>query len=127
MDELEREESLLALAEDRLSEKEEGLRKVARLKGRRLARQTVEKIDTVFSPKKLNPDDAKVIFNPIDYIVFNGMKQPGGHIKNIILLDGQAKKESHPNVQRSIKRAVAKRYYEWQTLRIRDSGQIEVV
>ena len=33
----------------------------------------INKIDRVFTPLKLSSNDAKVILNPIDYVVFNGM------------------------------------------------------
>ena len=84
----------------------------------------MKKIDPIFSPRKLNPDDAKVIFHPIDYIVFNGMKAPEP-IKNIILLDRQAKDGNHRALQRSIEKVVEKENYEWQTLRILEDGKIK--
>lgn len=34
----------------------------------------MKQVDKVIHPQKLNPDDAKVIFHPVDYAVFNGMK-----------------------------------------------------
>ena len=73
----------------------------------------------------LNPDDAKVIFHPIDYIVFNGMKAPDP-IKNIILLDRQAKGTDHRSLQKSIGRVIEHENYEWQTLRVQEDGKIKV-
>ena len=42
---------------------------------------------------KTNPDDAKVIFHPVDFVVFNGMKagSNGDALKSIILLDSEKK------------------------------------
>jgi predicted Holliday junction resolvase-like endonuclease len=48
------------------------------------------------------PDDAKIIFHPIDYVVFDGMKKES--IKNIILLDRQEKGTDHRALQRSIEK-----------------------
>lgn len=112
-------------AEIRLDTKEEELRERAREKGRRLARLAIRKIDPIFTPRKLNPDDAKVIFHPIDYIVFNGMKN-AETIKNIVLLDRQAKQANQRSVQRSIERVVERGNYEWLTLRVQESGRIKV-
>ena len=109
----------------KLDEKEEGLREKAREKGRQLAQKAIKKIDPVFTPRKLNPDDAKVIFHPIDYIVFNGMKAPDP-IKNIILLDRQAKGTDHRSLQKSIGRVIEHENYEWQTLRVQEDGKIKV-
>jgi predicted Holliday junction resolvase-like endonuclease len=75
--------------------------------------------------RKLNPDDAKVIFHPIHYIVFNGMKAPEP-IKNIILLDRKEKGKDHRGLQRSIEKVVEHENYEWQTLRVQEDGKIKV-
>ena len=109
----------------KLDEKEEGLREKAREKGRQLAQKAIRKIDPVFTPRKLNPDDAEVIFHPIDYIVFNGMKAPEP-IKNIILLDRQAIGTDHRSLQKSIGRVIEHENYEWQTLRVQEDGKIKV-
>jgi predicted Holliday junction resolvase-like endonuclease len=109
----------------KLDEKEEGLREKAREKGRQLAQKAIRKIDSIFTPRKLNPDDAKVIFHPIDYIVFNGMKSPAS-MKNIVLLDRELKGTSHRSVQRSIERVIEKENYEWQTLHVQEDGKIKV-
>jgi predicted Holliday junction resolvase-like endonuclease len=82
----------------------------------------VKKIDKIFQPLKLNPDDSKVIFHPVDYIVFNGMK--AGQMKNLILLD-KAKGNKGKRLQESIQKVVEKRNYEWITLRVEDNGNIK--
>lgn len=123
LDKIERKEIKLYEAEEKLRDKEEELREKAREKGRKLALQTVRKIDGVFTPRKLNPDDAKVLFHPIDYVVFNGMKDSDS-IKNIILLDRTAKENRV--TQRSIEKTIERGNYEWQTLRIEANGKIKI-
>ena len=71
-------------AEEKLDEKEETIREKARIVGRSEATKMVRKIDKIFHPLKLNPDDSKVIFHPVDYIVFNGMKT--GKMKNFRII-----------------------------------------
>jgi predicted Holliday junction resolvase-like endonuclease len=110
---------------EKLDEKEEELRESAREKGRRQAQRVIRRIDPVFTPRKLDPDDAKVIFHPIDYIVFNGMKK-GTSMRNIVLLDRQEKGKSHRSLQRSIERVVERENYEWQTMRVQEDGKIKV-
>jgi predicted Holliday junction resolvase-like endonuclease len=73
-DELDHESDRLDRIEERLDEKEEQLRETARKKGRTQALHTIKRLDPVFTPRNLNPDDAKVLFHPVDYIVFDGMK-----------------------------------------------------
>src|SRR5688572_19431564 len=64
--------------EVKLQEKIDIARIIAREAGRRSADKHVRKIDPVFSPLKLNPNDAKVIFHPIDFLVFRGMNSNSG-------------------------------------------------
>jgi predicted Holliday junction resolvase-like endonuclease len=123
MDKITLEENRLDGLEEKLDEKKKNLQERAREAGRKLAQRAVKKIDPVFTPHKLNPDDAKVIFHPIDYVVFDGMKKES--IKNIILLDRQEKGADHRALQRSIEKVVERENYEWQTLRVQEDGKIK--
>jgi predicted Holliday junction resolvase-like endonuclease len=125
MDKIDSENERINKAEEKLEEEKEEIREKAREKGRKLAQLAVKKIDPIFTPRKLNPDDAKVIFHPIDYIVFNGMKERES-IKNIILLDRQEKGTDHRALQRSIEKVVEHENYEWQTLRVQEDGKIKL-
>jgi len=125
MDKIKLENERLDKVEERLEERKDELREKAREKGRKLAQLRVKKVDPIFTPRKLNPDDAKVIFHPIDYIVFNGMKEAES-IKNIILLDRKEKGTDHRTLQRSIERVVERENYEWQTMRVQEDGKIKV-
>jgi len=124
MDKIDIENDRLKRSKERLLEMEDKIREKARLEGRRLANRILRKIDPVFTPRKLNPDDAKVIFHPIDYIVFNGMKK-NKSIKNIILLDRQTKKGEEKKIQKSVEKVIEKENYEWQTLRIQENSEIK--
>jgi predicted Holliday junction resolvase-like endonuclease len=85
LQQIEAAQTKISKAEEKLDEKEETIREKARIAGRSEATKMVRKIDKIFHPLKLNPDDSKVIFHPVDYIVFNGMKT--GQMKNLILMD----------------------------------------
>ena len=124
MDNIDSEADRLGAAEERLDHKEKALRTKARDVGRRRAVKIIRKIDRIFTPRKLNPDDAKVVLHPIDYIVFNGMNHPAA-MKNVVLLDRQSDSSEHRQLQRSIERTIEKGNYEWVTLRIGQDGSIE--
>ena len=115
-------QSRINKAEKKLNEKEETIRENARISGRNEANKIVKKIDKIFHPLKLNPDDSKVIFHPVDYIVFNGMK--AGQMENLILLD-KAIGDADKKLQESIQKVVEKQNYEWITLRVEDNGNIK--
>ena len=129
LDEIDSQERKLDAAEVRLEEREGQLRSKAREIGRKLADRIVRKIDTVFKPLRLNPDDSKVIFHPIDYVVFNGMNSTAdgikmqGPIQNITFLDRKTKGRQS-EIQKSIQQVVEAEKYEWQTLTVQDDGKI---
>ncbi len=125
MDEINKEKDKLTELEGKLEEKKGELQEKAREKGRKLAKKAIKKIDPVFAPRKLNADDAKVIFHPIDYIVFKGMKDRGS-IERILLLDREAKDSNHRAIQKSIEKVVERENYEWQTMRVQEDGEIKV-
>ncbi|MEW6229673.1 MAG: Holliday junction resolvase-like protein, partial [Bacillota bacterium] len=105
MDRLEAAASRLAVAEERLGDREESLREAGRRQGRRLAQALARKLDAVFTPRRLDPDDAKVLFHPVDYLVFKGMKS-GPSISDLIFLDRETRDSDHRQVQRSIEKVI---------------------
>jgi len=123
MDELTAELERIDKLEERIREQEKELREKAREQGRKKASRSVRRIDPVFTPRKLNPDDAKVVFHPIDYVVFNGMKAKAS-VKNIILLDQYSKSRDRRAIQSSMKNAVSRGHYEWLTLRVDEEGTV---
>ncbi len=112
--------------EEKLLEKIEIAKIIAREAGRKSADKHVKKIDPIFSPLKLNPNDAKVIFHPVDFLVFNGMNSNTGDnaIKQIFLLDKDNKSGQYLSIQKSIEKAVKTKSYEWLTLRVDNDGRI---
>jgi predicted Holliday junction resolvase-like endonuclease len=87
LDKLGNEERKLDMLEAKIQEDLDFYKEVAREKGRKEANKKMKKVDKIFTPQKLNPDDAKVVFHPVDFVVFNGMKNgsSGEALKNIIL------------------------------------------
>ncbi len=117
----------LDILEEKLEEKIELAREAAREAGRKQADKHIKKHDTIFYPLKLNPNDAKVVFHPVDFIVFNGMNNNnygGGSIKNLLLLDKNDKAGEYLNIQKSVEKAVDGGKYEWLTLRVEENGTI---
>jgi len=121
-DELDHESDRLDGIKERLDQKEEQLREPARKKGRIQALQMIKSLDPVFTPRNLNPDDAKVLFHPVDYVVFNGMKADS--MKNLILLDRSGKTGDRRALQQSIEKTVSRGAYEWVTISIDDDGKV---
>lgn len=125
-EELDKEIQRLENLEEKIREKIETNKEAARTLGRQNADKLVKKIDKIFHPLKLNCNDCKVIFHPIDFIVFNGMNNNHGDcaIKEIMLLDKNNKSGQYLNIQRSIENVIKTKNYDWLTLRVENNGQI---
>jgi len=126
LDKLGNEERKLDTLEAQITEDLKFYNEEARKKGRKEANKKMKKVDKIFTPQKLNPDDAKVIFHPVDFVVFNGMKNGsnGEALKNIVLLDSEKKSTEHKQVQNSIIKTIENQSYEWITLRVDVDGNI---
>ena len=120
---IETEQLRIDVISEKLDDRKYLVAEQAKIIGRKEADNAVRKFDKVFNPKKINADDSKVIFHPIDYIVFNGMKT--GLMKNIILMDRVKETASEKQIQKSIAKVVERQNYEWITLRVEDNGDIK--
>ena len=110
--------------ENKISDEEGEVREVAREKGRKEALKATRKIDTIFKPNRLQADDAKVMFHPVDFLVFDGMKV-SNEIKKLVLLDREVKRKEDMKIQESIQKTVSDKNYEWVTMQIQEDGSIE--
>lgn len=122
-DELDGEAQRLEAAELRLQEREELLREEAHRRGQRQAKNRLKKIDPVFSGAGLDPQDVKLIFDPVEYVVFDGMSR--GHVRQVLLMAGRARSREQEQVHGSIAAAIRKGNLEFRTLRVADNGRLE--
>lgn len=125
-EEIDKEMQRLEVLEEKILMKIEESKEAARTVGRRNADRLVRKLDKIFTPLKLNCNDCKVIFHPIDFIVFNGMNNNVGDcsIKEILLIDKDNKSGQYLEIQKSISNAIQTRNYDWLTLRVENDGNI---
>jgi predicted Holliday junction resolvase-like endonuclease len=124
MDKLHASDRRIDKAEDKLDDQEAELREAARELGRKQAAKAAKKVDTVFHPNKFNSDDAKVMFHPVDFLIFNGMKSKN-EIKNLVLFDREVKGKEQKALQKSIEKTVSKENYEFVTMQVSEDGTIE--
>jgi predicted Holliday junction resolvase-like endonuclease len=124
MDNLDKKNACLDRMEERIAEQEAELRAKAQERGRLQAQRTINKLDPIFHPMRLNPDDAKVIFHPVDFVVFDGMKLTKS-AKRILLLDKATREVQQRALQRSIEKTIEKGNLDWETLRVNEDGKIE--
>ena len=111
-------------AEEKVDDEEAEVREIAREKGRKQAERAARKVDTIFHPNKFNPDDAKVMFHPVDFLIFNGMKEKN-EIKNLVLFDREVKGKEAKALQKSIEKTITKQNYEFVTMQVSEYGEVE--
>jgi len=123
LDELEEVDDRLQRAEDRFDEKEGEIRDLAVKRGRRRLPALLRKVDPIFSSRGFFPQDAKPLFDPVDFVIFDGMNRKG-LVSRIVLFDGPAGDSARDKIQRSLERTIRGGNYEWQTVHIQKDGTL---
>ena len=120
-DKLESEQGKIDRALERLNAMEGESREQARAAGLKQARRRLRKIDLVFDKLKLDPHDAKVVFDPVDFIVFDGMSR--GKLRKLVLLARPPSTTVTDTLWQSIERTVEKGNFAFRTLRVSREGE----
>lgn len=121
-DDLEIEDSRLQRSEERLDEREDDLREAARVDGVRSAKRYLKKIDPIFHARGIEPHDVKIIFDPVEYVVFSGMSRNA--LKSIHFIAHAAKNTRSEKIQKSLMNAIRKGNYEFQLMRVEKDGSL---
>jgi predicted Holliday junction resolvase-like endonuclease len=91
--------------------------------GLQATKRLLRKIDPVFSGAGYDPpQDVKVLFNPVTYVVFDGMSQR--KLSKIELLARSPQNRATERIQNSIEQALSRGNVEFRTLRVDDRGRI---
>ena len=84
LDQIDQQQARIDAAMDKLQQAELALRQAARQTGLANAKRRLRRIDDVFSAAKIDPHDVKLLFDPVEYIVFDGMSR--GKLRRVLLL-----------------------------------------
>jgi predicted Holliday junction resolvase-like endonuclease len=122
VDRLRAAERRLDREEEKLAEIETVLREKAATAGLRTAKRLLKKIDPIFSGAGYDPHDVKVIFDPVTYVVFNGMSK--GNIRDIVLLAEHPENLSTERLYTSIEKTISRGDVEFKTLHVDDAGKV---
>lgn len=112
----------LERAIEKFDEKEQALRDKALAVGQKAARKRLKRIAGPFVRRKIDPQDVKVLFDPVEFVAFRGMCD--GEVKAVSLIDRPAGNKDRERVQESVSRTVEKGNYEWKELRIDGEGRV---
>lgn len=113
----------LSRAQDRHQSVLDELSADALARGQRHARRQLLKIDQVFSAKRVNPQDVKVLFDPVDYVVFHGLN--GGGVKEIRFVNHEPESHQQERLVRAIAKVIRAGDYGFSVLRVDSQGAIE--
>jgi predicted Holliday junction resolvase-like endonuclease len=108
--------------QERQSSVLEELRIRAIAQGKTLARKQLLKIDQVFSARKVDPQDVKVLFDPVDYIVFRGLNHEG--VNEVRFVNHEPKNFVEERIVRSIAKVIKTGDVEFNVLRVNKDGTI---
>ncbi len=124
LDRLEADEERQQRTEDKFSEDERQIRELAKERGRQALPRLLREAEPVFACRGYFAHDVKPLFDPVDYIIFDGMNASPA-VTRIVLFDGPALSDARERVQRSIQRAFEAGNYEWKTVRMGKDGRIQ--
>jgi predicted Holliday junction resolvase-like endonuclease len=123
-DELRQAQATLCAAVGRFDEREDRIREAARQKGQLMARRRLRKLATWCTQGRFDPNDVKVIFDPVEYVVFAGLNARG--CSRIAFVDRPPRTSHKERVLRSLERAIKGGNVEWHTYRVTDAGDVTV-
>lgn len=118
-------EERLTSAEKRFKEKLQAQREKLTEMGRRLAKKKLKKIDPTFSAKGIDPQDVKVIFNPVEHLIFHGLNSEEG-VGSVEFVSRAPESRAEEAIVESIDRTVRNGDVEFETLHMRDDGSFEI-
>lgn len=123
LDALRSEERKIDQAEERYDAQQEAIKQRAREAGQRQVPKILKRCVPAICSRGYYPQDLKALFDPIDFVIFDGMNQKE-KIKQVVLFDGPADSKRRSHAQNSIRNVLKKGNYEWKTIKLDSEGKI---
>jgi predicted Holliday junction resolvase-like endonuclease len=118
-------EERLASAEERFEERMRAQRQKFVDLGRRQAKKKLKKIDPTFSAKDIDPQDVKVIFDPVEYLIFHGLNSEDG-VDLLEFVSRSPDDKRQEAIVKSVEKTIRDGNVEFETLHMRDDGSFEI-
>jgi predicted Holliday junction resolvase-like endonuclease len=119
----EREDSVVR-AEERFEERRDEIREKAWEKGYKQVPKLLKKCTPVICAHGYYPQDLKALFDPVDFVIFDGMNQKE-KVKQVVFFDGPAHDRRREIIQKSMRKALKKGNYQWHTVRLDEAGRVK--
>ena len=91
--------------------------------GRKHALNKSKKYINLFHKKNLDPRDARLIFSPVEFMVFDGLTEYK-EIENLVFLSKKPDSREKDKINESMRLALKKGNIDFQVIRITDEGKI---
>jgi predicted Holliday junction resolvase-like endonuclease len=118
-------DSRVSTAEERFEEKLDEQRSTLIDHGRRKAKRQLRKIDPIFSARGIDPQDVKVIFEPVEYIIFHGLNSAGG-VSSLEFVSRPPETRTQEVTVTAVDNAIRNGNVEFETLHMCNDGSLEV-
>ena len=125
IDALRQKEEQMDCAEERFEEQRDEIREKAQEKGYKQVPKLLKKCTPVVCAHGYYPQDLKALFDPVDFVIFDGLKRKE-KVKQVVFFDGPAHNKQRERIQKSIKRVLKKGNYRWSTVKLDENGRITV-
>lgn len=99
------------------------IEKKVKMEGRKQAIKRIKKIDKVFMKRDIDPRDIRLLFSPVEFIVFPGMTDNEG-FKEISFFSKRPTCIKEEKVSSSIKNSIKRGNLEFTLIRIDDNGKV---
>lgn len=119
------EDDRLTAAEERFENKLSEQKEQLITRGRREAKRKLKKIDPTFSGRDIDPQDVKVIFDPVEYVIFHGLNSANG-VKFVELVSRSPDSKTRETIVASIDKTIRDGNVEFETLHMKDNGSFEI-
>lgn len=110
-------------AQERFDLEKDAISAAATEQGQRRARRHVLRIDQVFSARRIDPQDVKVLFDPVDYVVFHGLNGKG--VKEVRFVNHEPESREQERLVKAIAKVIKAGDVSFSTLRVTKEGGIE--
>lgn len=123
LDDLREMEFKMQKKEEKFQSEREAIKAKEKEKHQKKIPQMIKKCIPFISSKGYYPQDLKTIFDPIDFVIFDGMTLKDD-VEKVVFLDGPAKTKKRENTQNSMQQAIKKGNYDWRLVRLSNDGKI---
>jgi len=95
-----------------------------KVEGRRQALARIKKVDKIFTRKKIDPRDIRLIFDPVEFVAFKGLTDGEG-IASIAFVAKAPRNKSQERIMNSIETTIKNGDYDFTLIRINDNGAVD--